>query len=104
MKRMWIDQPSTHQPLHHLHGTNVLAVPEFGNTVRVYFLSGDIVSRQVGALCVSEGWRPDRKTKALELLIAALDDLGFDDVDSPISVSDTVDVICTLYPQLKAAI
>ena len=26
--RMWINQPSTLQPLHHLHGTNVLAIPE----------------------------------------------------------------------------
>jgi hypothetical protein len=28
IRRMWINQPSTSQPLHHLHGTNVLAVED----------------------------------------------------------------------------
>ena len=56
MKRMYIDQPSTLQPLHALHGTNVLAEEEADKVMRVYFLSGDIVSQQVPKLCLSEGW------------------------------------------------
>ena len=56
LKRMWINQPSTHQPFHHLNGTNVLAYRETENTYRVYFLSGDIISQQMPALALSEGW------------------------------------------------
>ena len=56
IKRMWINQPSTLQPLHHLHGTNVLAHHEYDNTWKVYFLSGDVVSMQVQSICLSEGW------------------------------------------------
>ena len=55
--RMWINQPSTSQPLHHLHGIKVLATPEsndFG--VRVYFLDGDTVSMNVSANVLSDGW------------------------------------------------
>ena len=56
--RAWINQPSTLQPLHHLHGTNVLAVHEYGSTFRIYFLSGDCISQQADRLCLSIGWRP----------------------------------------------
>lgn len=55
--RMWINQPSTLQPLHHLHGINVLAVHEYDDTYRIYFLSGPIVSQQVFASALSPGWR-----------------------------------------------
>jgi hypothetical protein len=48
IKRYWINQPSTMQPLHHLHGTNVLAIYEYyGSTSKVYFLSGEVISMQV---------------------------------------------------------
>lgn len=60
MKRMWINQPSTHQPLHHLHGTNVLAEPEYGYWAKIYFLSGDTISQQCHVNCLSEGWQPER--------------------------------------------
>jgi len=58
LKRMWINQPSTSQPLHHLHGTNVLAYlePKCKNTYRIYFLSGSIVSQQCQRNSLSEGW------------------------------------------------
>lgn len=56
VERMWINQPSTLQPLHHLNGTNVLAYHEYDNTWRVYFLSGDIISMQVLSTCLSKGW------------------------------------------------
>ena len=56
MKRMWINQPSTLQLLHRLHATNVLAVPDSGQAMRVYFLSEDIISQQVPRNSLSEGW------------------------------------------------
>lgn len=56
-KRMWINQPSTLQPFHHLHGTNVLVMPESDSLYRVYFLSGDVISQQMTKLALSEGWK-----------------------------------------------
>lgn len=57
-QRKWINQPSTLQPLHHLNGVNVLAVPEYGDTWTIYFLSGDVISQQAPAATLSDGWRP----------------------------------------------
>lgn len=57
IERMWINQPSTLQPLHHLHGTNVLASHEYDDTWQVYFLSGGVISMQVLSLCLSKGWK-----------------------------------------------
>ena len=54
-ERMWVNQPSKSQPLHHLHGTNVLAVKE-GNAMCIYFLSGPVISRQCMSLFLSKGW------------------------------------------------
>lgn len=53
MRRMWINQPSTLQPLHHLHGVNVLA-----EGTKVYFLSGPTISMEVptNPNPLSEGW------------------------------------------------
>lgn len=56
MKRMWINQPSTLQPLHKLHGTNVLAKPETDKVHIAYFLSGPRISQQVPNECLSAGW------------------------------------------------
>jgi hypothetical protein len=56
IKRMWINQPSTHHFQHKLHGTNVLAVEEWPGTMRVYFTSGPVVSMQMSPLELSEGW------------------------------------------------
>lgn len=56
---MWINQPSTLQPLHRLHGTRVLAVQEDTHLYEIYFLSGAVVSMQVMASCLSSGWRDD---------------------------------------------
>lgn len=60
MQRMWVNQPSTLQPLHHLHGTNVLAMREDRCTCRIYFLSGKVISQQASPLCLSNGWRNGR--------------------------------------------
>lgn len=55
--RKWINQPSTQQPLHNLHGTNVLAVREYDNVWRIYFTSGSVISQQCSGLCLSDGWK-----------------------------------------------
>jgi hypothetical protein len=61
-QRKWVNQPSTLQPYHALHGTNVLAVHERDGTDRIYFLSGDVISQEIDPMALSEGWRPERKT------------------------------------------
>lgn len=61
LKRMWINQPSTLQPFHHLNGVNVLAYRETENTYRVYFLSGDVISQQMPGLALSDGWLPTKQ-------------------------------------------
>jgi hypothetical protein len=55
-RRMWINQPSTLQPLHHLHAVRVLAAPDTDACARAYFLSGDTISMQVPHDALSEGW------------------------------------------------
>ena len=62
MHRAWINQPSKHQPLHHLHGTKVLAAPEKDNErgkplmYRAYLLSGPVLSMRVPLTSLSMGW------------------------------------------------
>lgn len=58
IKRMWINQPSTIQPFHELHGQNVLAVtePECDKIFRIYFLSGPVVSQRIHSSALSKGW------------------------------------------------
>lgn len=58
VKRMWINQPSTRDVLHHLHGTNVLGYKEKRgrDMYRIYFLSGDIISMRVMNTALSNGW------------------------------------------------
>lgn len=58
MRRMWINQPSTLQPLHRLHAVRVLAAPDTDVCARAYFLDGDAISMQVPHAALSEGW-PD---------------------------------------------
>lgn len=58
LKRYWIDQPSTLQPLHHLDGTNVIVDDrELQNvTCTVAPVSGDIITMQVPRIALSKGW------------------------------------------------
>lgn len=56
IKRMWINQPSSSQPLHKLNGTNVLAHKESDGIYKIYFLSGKVVSQLAPALCLRDGW------------------------------------------------
>lgn len=57
IERMWINQPSSQQPLHSLHGQNVLAAHESENMYRIYFLSGKTVSMRAHKMCLSLGWK-----------------------------------------------
>jgi hypothetical protein len=57
IRRMWINQPSALSPLHDLHGTNVLAVPDGDDAYRVYFLSGPTVCMRASFAALSEGWK-----------------------------------------------
>lgn len=59
-RRMWVNQPSTHQPLHRLHGTNVLAV-EYAGAYRIYFLAGPVISQVAPKEALSPGWRGTTK-------------------------------------------
>jgi hypothetical protein len=54
--RMWINQPSTHQPLHHMHGERVLAEGDVHGYRTVYLLSGQVISMRIPAETLSEGW------------------------------------------------
>lgn len=65
-QRMWINQPSTLQTHHALHGKHVLAVREYGDTYRVYFLAGQTVSQQVSGLALSIGWPSACTCSAIE--------------------------------------
>lgn len=59
LTRAWINQPSTLQPHHKLHGTNVLALLDGQDNeryVQVWFLSGDTSSQTVDRLALSTGW------------------------------------------------
>ena len=70
LERMWIDQPSTHQPLHAMHGVDVLVntegLNEFGS-VRAYPTSGSVISLVVDITALSKGWR-DRQEDKTDLL------------------------------------
>ena len=61
IRRMWINQPSTLQPLHRLHAVRVLVAPDTDRCARAYFLSGDTISMQIPHEALSEGW-PDTAT------------------------------------------
>lgn len=59
MQRMWINQPSTLQPDHKLHGRNVLADDKNDYTpgyVIIYFVDGSVESQVIARLSLSKGW------------------------------------------------
>lgn len=56
IRRMWINQPSTLQALHHLHGVRVLAGADTDVCDRIFFLSGETISMQAPRSALSEGW------------------------------------------------
>jgi len=63
MKRMWINQPSTLQQYHAMHGTRVLAEHEYGDTYRIWFLDGPIESQQLPGRALLIGWPKERRSR-----------------------------------------
>lgn len=64
MERMWVNQPSTSQPLHKYHGQNVL-YDRKGQTL--YFCRGSVISMMVptNPLPLSFGWQTQSEQKEL---------------------------------------
>lgn len=81
MRRMWINQPSTLQPDHALHGTKVLAEKsDFGDHMRrIWFTSGDVISREISVLSLSDGWQ--EKQQREQRTIARNWQVQIDDLD-----------------------
>lgn len=52
--RAWINQPSTQQPLHHLHGVTCIAVDDGESTVQLFFTQGDVHSMVASREYVSQ--------------------------------------------------
>lgn len=96
IERMWVNQPSTSQPHHELHGVNVLAVRECDRYSRVYFLSGPVVSQQVLTPALSPGWLLQNDEREENALNAAAPDMAkvlryfLDDVEDGRIDPDTV--------------
>jgi hypothetical protein len=61
IERMWVNQPSTLQPLHNLHGTCVLAEEDGEGFARIWFLKGPVANQRAPWLALSNGW-PDHLT------------------------------------------
>lgn len=59
IKRMWIDQPSSKQELHHMHGQNVLANDLGGDYLQVYPVKNKCISMVVGRRALVDGWQTD---------------------------------------------
>ena len=51
--RAWINQPSTLQSLHHLHGVKCIVEDNGGSSVRLYFTEGAVHSMEALKLCIS---------------------------------------------------
>jgi hypothetical protein len=58
MSRYWVNQPSSLQPDHNLHGSLVIGPRELPNNghVTVYFTEGNIISSMVRVSALSPGW------------------------------------------------
>lgn len=56
MIRYWINQPSTLQAHHALHGRNVLGADTRERFVRIYFTRGPVISMEIDRAALSRGW------------------------------------------------
>ena len=61
--RAWINQPSTLQPLHALHGTYCIACDRDGANVHLYFTEGDVHSMVAPRTCIARVYLSDAETK-----------------------------------------
>lgn len=51
--RAWINQPSTLQPLHRMHGRRCIAHDTGDQSVTLYFTDGDVHSMMAPRQCIS---------------------------------------------------
>ena len=59
IRRMWVNQPSTLQPDHALHGTLVLADLDdhtWDHCTQVFFVEGSVESAVLLTSSLSDGW------------------------------------------------
>ena len=56
IRRVWVNQPSTLQPMHRWNGMNMLATSYNDYCDVVYFLEGDSISMVMPKACLSDGW------------------------------------------------
>jgi hypothetical protein len=61
--RAWINQPSTLQPLHALHGTHCIVHDTGDQSVTLYFTEGDVHSTTAFRQCISRVYLSDAETK-----------------------------------------
>jgi hypothetical protein len=70
MRRYWINQPSTHQTAHALHGRRVLGPEKLTDEiVEVYFIDGPVISARLPrtALSPTERWPAERTALQADL-------------------------------------
>jgi hypothetical protein len=72
MRRVWINQPSTLQVLHHMDGTLALAGPYSETCDVIYPLSGNTISMVVPKHALSEGWPKRTRQNNLRVMKLAL--------------------------------
>lgn len=53
--RAWFNQPSTLQQCHDLNGVNVFVEDKGADTVKVYFLTGEVISGVYPRICLTIG-------------------------------------------------
>lgn len=67
LRRMWVNQPSTLQPLRKHHGARVLVDRsewvDGQDYLRIWFTDGDVVSMRAHRNSLSEGWPTKGETK-----------------------------------------
>lgn len=69
LERMWVNQPSTLQAHHNLHGTRVLAAQAYRGerpVTQVFFLDGPIHSMEIDNLALSAGWPEGQPGNAMD--------------------------------------
>jgi hypothetical protein len=60
--RAWINQPSTLQPLHHLHGQRCIVDDKGDQSVTLHFTDGDVHSMTALRQCISRIYLSDAQT------------------------------------------
>lgn len=56
VRRMWVNQPSTMQPMHDRHGQLVIAHHDYDDQWRCFPIAGNTVSFMANRLWLSDGW------------------------------------------------